>query len=53
MHGLKIYKGVMCNDTALKNDEKFKEELFYRFKIGIKYLTNSDPSSLKSQNFAH
>ena len=37
---------------TLKNDEKFEEELTYRFKIDIKSSTNLDPSTWKSQKFA-
>ena len=34
---------------ALKNDEKFEEELTCRFKIDIKNLTNFDSRTRRSQ----
>ena len=37
---------------AMKNDAKFEEELTCRFKIDMRNLTNFDPSTQKSQNFA-
>ena len=37
---------------SLKNVEKFEEELSCCFKIDIRNLTNFDPSTQKSQNFA-
>ena len=37
---------------TLKNDAKFEEELFYQFKIDMRNLTNFDPSTRKSQEFA-
>ena len=36
---------------TLKNDEKFEEELTYRFKLDIRSLTNFDLSTGKSQKF--
>ena len=36
----------------LKRDTKFVEESTCRFKIGIKNLTNFDPSARKSQRFS-
>ena len=36
----------------MKNDAIFEEELIYRFKIDMSNLTNSDPSTQKSQKFA-
>ena len=36
---------------TLKNDEKFEEELTYRFKLDIRNLTNFDSSTGKSQKF--
>ena len=33
------------------NDAKFKEELTCQFKIDMRNLTNSDPSTQKSQKF--
>ena len=35
-----------------KNDAKSKEELTFRLKIGIRKLTNVNPSTQKSQKFA-
>ena len=37
---------------TMNNDAKLEEELTCRFKIGIRNLTNFDPSTLKSQKFA-
>ena len=37
---------------TMKNDEKIKEELTFRFKIDMRNLTNFDPSTRKSQKFA-
>ena len=34
----------------MKNDAKFEEELACYFKIGMRNLTNSDPSTQKTQN---
>ena len=50
MYELKIYRGVMFHD----NEEwcKFEEESTYRFIIDEKSLTNFDPSTQNSQNFA-
>ena len=36
----------------LKRDTKFGEESTRRFKIGIRNLTNCDPSARKSQIFS-
>ena len=49
MHELKIFIGVMCNDTD--NDEKSEEELTCRFKIDIRNLTNFDSITQKFQKF--
>ena len=37
---------------TMKNDEKFEEELTCRFKTDMRNLTNFDPSTQKSQQFA-
>ena len=37
---------------TMKNDAKFKKELSCQFKIDTRNLTNFEPSTLKSQNFA-
>ena len=37
---------------TIKNDSKFEEDLTYQFKIDLRKLTNFDPSTQKSQNFA-
>ena len=37
---------------TMKNDGKFEEELTGQFKIDMRNLTNFDPSTRKSQNFA-
>ena len=37
---------------TMKNDAKFEEELTCQFKIDMRNLTNFDPSTRKSQNFA-
>ena len=37
---------------SMKNDAKFEEDLTYQFKIDMRNLTNFDPSTGKSQNFA-
>ena len=37
---------------AVKNEAKFEEELTCQFKIDMRNLTNFDPSTRKSQNFA-
>ena len=42
------FTGELCVVT-MKNDEKFEEELTCRFKIGMRSLTDFDPSSRKSQ----
>ena len=36
---------------TMKNDAKFEEELTCQFKIDMRNLTNSDPSTQKSQRF--
>ena len=38
--------------TAMKNEAKFEEELTCQFKIDMTNLTNFDPSTHKSLNFA-
>ena len=43
--------GELCV-TAMKNYAKLEEELTFHFKIGIRNLTNFDPSNQKSQKFA-
>ena len=45
------FTGELCVMT-MKNDTKFEEELTCQFKIDKKNLTNSDPSTQKSQTFA-
>ena len=35
----------------MKNDAKFEEDLTCQFKIGMRNLTNFDPSTEKSQKF--
>ena len=52
MYEFKICKGELCVMT-MKNDAKFEEELTYQFKIDMRNLTNFDPSTQKSQKFAH
>ena len=37
---------------TMKNDEKFEEELTCRFKTDMRNLTNFDPSTQESQQFA-
>ena len=37
---------------AMKDDEKFEEELTCRFKIDIRNLTNFDLNTRKSQNIS-
>ena len=51
IYDLKIYRGVLCYDIE-ECDTKFEEELTCQFKIDMKNLTNSDPSTRKSQKFA-
>ena len=51
MHELKLYIGVMCNDTD-ENDEKSEEELTCCFKIDIRNLRYFDSRTLKSQKLA-
>ena len=36
----------------MKNDAKFEEELTCQFKINMRNLTNFDPSTRKSKEFA-
>ena len=38
--------------VTMKNDTKFEEELTCKFKTDMRNLTNFDPSTGKSQNFA-
>ena len=45
------FPGELCIMT-IKNDSKFEEDLTYQFKIDLRKLTNFDPSTQKSQNFA-
>ena len=45
------FTGELCVMT-MKNDAKLEEELTCRFKTDMKNLTNSDPSTRKSQTFA-
>ena len=47
MYGLKIHRGVMCNDTEER--WKFEEESTCRFKYNMKNLTNFDLSTWKFQ----
>ena len=42
------FKRELCVMT-MKNDSTFEEELTYQFKIGMRNLTNFDPSTQKSQ----
>ena len=42
---------VLCIMT-MKNDTKFGKKLTCLFKIDMRNLTNFDPSTRKSQNFA-
>ena len=37
---------------TMKNDAKFEEELTCQFKTDMRYLTNFDLSTRKSQKFA-
>ena len=37
---------------TMKNDGKFEEELTCHFKVDMRYLTNLDPSTRKSQKFS-
>ena len=43
--------GELCVLT-MKNDAKFEKELSCQFKIDMRNLTNFDPRTQKSQNFA-
>ena len=45
------FTGEFCVMT-MKNDAKFEEELTCQFKIDRRNLTNSDPSTQKSQKIA-
>ena len=45
------FTGELCVMT-MKNDAKIEEELTCQFKIDMKNLTNFDPSTRKSQEFA-
>ena len=45
------FTGEFCVVT-MKNDAKFQEELTCCFNIGMRNLTNFDPSTWKSQRFA-
>ena len=45
------FKDELCLMT-LKKDKKLDRELTCRFNIDIKNLTNSDPSTRKSQKFS-
>ena len=45
------FTGEFCVVT-IKNDAKFEQELTDQFKIDMRNLTNFDPSTRKSQNFA-
>ena len=42
--------GELCV-IRMKNDAKFEEDLTCQFKIGMRNLTNFDPSTEKSQKF--
>ena len=39
--------------VTMNNEAKFDEELTCRFKIGMRNLTNFDPSTQKSKNNFH
>ena len=43
--------GEVCV-MKIKNDAKFKEELTCQFKVGMRNLTNFEPSTRKSQKCA-
>ena len=45
------FVGELCVIT-MKNDAKFEKELTCQFKIGIRNLTNFEPSTRKSYKFA-
>ena len=45
------FTGEFCVIT-MKNDTKFQEELNCQFKIDMRYLTNFDLSTRKSQKVA-
>ena len=42
-----------CCVMTMKNDTKFEEKLTCQFKIDMRNLTDFDPSTRKSQKFAH
>ena len=44
------FTGELCV-MRMKNDAKFEEDLTCQFKIGMRNLTNFDPSTEKSQKF--
>ena len=44
------FTGELCV-IRMKNDAKFEEDLTCQFKIGMRNLTNFDPSTEKSQKF--
>ena len=44
------FTGELCV-MRMKNDAKFEEDLTCQFKIGMRNLTNLDPSTEKSQKF--
>ena len=45
------FTGELCV-MAMKNVAKFEKELTFQFKIDMRNLTHSDPSTQKSQKFA-
>ena len=45
------FTGELCAMT-MRNDGKFEEELTCQFKIGMKNLSNFNPSTQKSQKVA-
>ena len=47
---LKLTGGII--GYTMKNDAKFKKELTCQVKIDKRNLTNSDPSTRKSQKFS-
>ena len=46
------FTGELCV-MKMKNDAKFGEKLTCRFKSGMKYFTNFDPSTQKFQKFVY
>ena len=46
-----MFTDELCVMT-MKNDAKFEEALACHFEIDMRNLTNFDPSTRKSQNFA-